>query len=502
MDTPTHTAAFRVCALLLCLVRPLAGAASSSLGTTPKDDVVELAPVEVTGSIIRRAEIEGPAPVKVITRTEIEESGRAAVSEYLLQLPEAGYSSNNENAAALGTNYRGMSVLNLRGFDPNNTLVLVDGRRPVLSGIGWNTTMFVDLNRFPTAMVERVEILQDSGTLYGSGSAGGVVNIILRKDYQGAELTARYDNSLRTDVGKRTFSLVAGTSRKRTSLTVGLTYSAQNSLRAEDTDFARSANQTARFAAKGATYSRLEETGTLWLDMFGASRFYLLINEVGGGTGDYVVREPGTETYTNTTNAPILILSGPNDARTAVAPGATVTVPGRILYVRLAPMNLARQGAENWNFSAEYTRPLGALGQVRLRSNAAYAVYRGSARAGVNLENTIGRDYYPRVRLHSSMAWTRGAWNTVVSHRYIGPYGDLNRGSGVEVASSGTFGAQISRDFREAKKAWLSGLRLTVGIDNVLDRDPSLAGNAVGYDRGNALFPQGRVCYAQLKKIY
>ena len=90
MDTPTHTAAFRVCALLLCLVRPLAGAASSSLGTTPKDDVVELAPVEVTGSIIRRAEIEGPAPVKVITRTEIEESGRAAVSEYLLQLPEAG----------------------------------------------------------------------------------------------------------------------------------------------------------------------------------------------------------------------------------------------------------------------------------------------------------------------------------------------------------------------------------------------------------------------------
>lgn len=949
----------------------------------PDREVIELTPIEVTGSIIKLAEAEGPAPVKIISRAEIEQSGHASFGEFMQQLPEAGYSSSNENVGPMSSAYRGMSVLNLRGFDPANTLVLVDGRRPVLSGIGWNGTMFVDLNRFPASMVERVEILEDCGAIYGSGAAAGVVNIILRKDCRHTEIAARYGNSFRTDVGEKSLSLLAGAGSERANLAVGVTYFSRGALRAMDTTFAHNADLTDRYAAMGPAYAdrvaagafdlrllggpqarvfpvpgqrngvngvnipglapsalitRLPGTGGfpggilgsatpnftappvsgtggqfnaaaaatfvapiltrhtspsnyynqnefIWLrpeveriganlslrhtvsphltvygqfsyqhnrtyiegspSAVGAGEFVILPktnywnpfgvdvffywtplelgpksshtinttmtallgargtlagrwhwdsglslgfdrnteiyggmisrrgltaalarttpdalnilggagyrnpaatidslrsspdvqgtaravawdakisgeilnlpvgpvsagmsaevrreafgdrwlttdlsdvlgnildfsasnhsqttwsmaaegrvplvkrgehrflyvsdlavsgrfddysvgfasgvkpylglrvqptrwltlraslartfraptlaqlylhasdqtnyrwedvrrpmaltgdffdgtstlrtarletspelqpchsrtwqygfvvdlpgrwlkgltlgatyshleetdsiyhlmnnpgivigNEVGGGSAEYLVREPGFETYTNKTSAPIQVLSGPNGATTAVAPGETVTVPGRISYIRLKFVNLALARAENCDISLAYARTVEPFGSFRLRSNLSYAIYTGSAWRPDLLVNQAGLDLYPRVRMQSSVAWTRGDWDAVLTNNYVGPYGDLNQGNKVEVDSYSTLGAQVSREFKAGAARWLAGTRLMLGVENALDQEPPLEFSNYGFRSGNVLRPSGRFFYAEIRKTY
>lgn len=939
------------------------------------DEIIELDPVEVTGSIIKRAEVEGPAPVKTITRAEIEESAYASFSDLMLQLPEVGYSSINESSTGA---IRGGAALSLRGFGSTNTLILVDGRRATLSGVSDYGVSYVDQNRFPATMVERVEILQDCGAIYGSGAAAGVVNIILRKDYTGAEITARYGNSLHTDVGEKSFSVLAGASNRRTNATAGFTYFARGALHAMDTTYANNADLTDRYAAKGAVYaarvaagdfdlrsdygpqariwllsgqrngsngvnvpgfaagatitrlpgligfsatssstaatpsftvpaivgtggqfnaaaaatfvpqilaghsnpsnlyntaeatwltpkversgvnlsfrhtlsshatayarfayqhnwSYLEmpqyyfsqtaprsnywnpfgvDVGFYWrptemgpqtssvidqtltgvvgvrgiargrwqwdtgysyshsqntekitnfinrdalraalalttpdaLNVFGGAGFqnnpttlasirapadwqgkselqiwdarisgdlvalptgmmsgglyaefrreaffqhpmttdfavlinglawnaipgrrevlagvaevhaplvkrgaYRLLhgadlsvavrfdrysegyasglkpyaglrvqpapwlalrtsyartflsptlehlygqstdsystalpdlrrpqaltgdpfdgsaasrlvraegnphlrpvtsqawqygfvldvpgrwlkgltlgatylhleqsgvvvrpgttwirqNEVGGGAAELVVRESGAEKYTNTTRAPIAVLEGPDGATTLVAPGQTVTVPGRIAYLSNSYVNLSARRAANADFSLAYVRTVAGVGRFSLRHTVAYAGYLGSAMREDLLVNTVGRTFSsPRVRMQSSLSWARRDWSAVVRNSYVGPYGDLNRGNGVEVDSFPSFGLQVSRSLRRETWRWLGGTRLTLGVDNVLDQEPPLDYASAGFRVGNFRRPAGRLFFAEVKKTF
>lgn len=225
----------------------------AAFGAEPGRPEVVLDPFEVTGSLIKRVEQEGPAPVKIISRAEIEESARTSFSEIMMELPEAGYSQINESATA-DAPVKGAAALNLRGFGPGNTLILVEGRRAVMTGVGWVGLTFVDTNRYPLSMIERVEILQDSGAIYGSGAAAGVVNIILRKHYQGGELTLSYGNSPRTDVAERSIAYSGGASYKRTQLAVGFEHFSRNALRGDDSAFSASADLTDRYAAQGPEY--------------------------------------------------------------------------------------------------------------------------------------------------------------------------------------------------------------------------------------------------------
>jgi iron complex outermembrane recepter protein len=214
----------------------------------------KLAPVEVTGSRIKRTDAEGPSPIKIITREDIATTGRATLTDALRDAPEAGFSTINENGTTAAV--RGSTALNLRELGANNTLVIVDGRRAVLTGRDSGGTTFVDLNRFPLSMVERVEVLKDGASaIYGADATAGVVNIILRKDYKGAELSFFYGNSTRTDVGEKSASFFGGTSSGKASVTVGLSYYARNALKATDTDFAANADLSARYAAKDPKYA-------------------------------------------------------------------------------------------------------------------------------------------------------------------------------------------------------------------------------------------------------
>lgn len=146
--------------------------------------------IEVTGSNIKRIEGESALPVTVITREEIAKSGVTTAAELLSNL-----SSNvNGYAIAVGvgdSGTPGLSAAGLRGLGSTNTLVLLNGRR--LSNYAFNASGggTVNLNQIPLAAVERVEILKDGASaIYGTDAIGGVINFILRKDYQGAEVSA------------------------------------------------------------------------------------------------------------------------------------------------------------------------------------------------------------------------------------------------------------------------------------------------------------------------
>jgi iron complex outermembrane recepter protein len=146
--------------------------------------------IEVTGSNIKRIDVETVAPVTVITRDQIERSGQITVGELLRNIPAnsgGSYGESFSNSFAPGA-----AGISLRGLGQKATLVLINGRRTASYGFAQNLQdSFVDLNSIPTTAIERIEVLRDGASaIYGSDAIAGVVNVIFRKDYKGLEISA------------------------------------------------------------------------------------------------------------------------------------------------------------------------------------------------------------------------------------------------------------------------------------------------------------------------
>jgi iron complex outermembrane recepter protein len=152
--------------------------------TSAAQDQAAQQAIVVTGTHIHGASAEGPSSVIVLTRQDLERSGRATVAEALAQLPQ-----NFASPVTPGLTSSGAQGVNLRGLGEDNTLVLVNGRRVAPSGASGNAP-FVDLNSIPLAAVERIEVLPDGASaIYGSDAVTGVVNIILKKNFTGSEVS-------------------------------------------------------------------------------------------------------------------------------------------------------------------------------------------------------------------------------------------------------------------------------------------------------------------------
>lgn len=155
-----------------------------------------MARVEITGSSIKRIAREGALPVEIITRKQIEEQGIVNAEQLIASLNVNGNGSDNlasnadvTSGAQRGNN--GASSANLRGQGADSTLVLLNGRRVATHGMKGSA---VDLNSIPFAAVERVEVLKDGASaIYGTDAIGGVINFILKKNYQGVEAQAFTD---------------------------------------------------------------------------------------------------------------------------------------------------------------------------------------------------------------------------------------------------------------------------------------------------------------------
>lgn len=177
---------------------------------TAQDAPTTLDRVEVTGSNIHRTDIETASPVQVVTRQEIERTGKTTIAEYLQTLTADGSGSIPKS---FGSGFAGGgSGVSLRGLGAGSTLVLMNGRRMAPFGLADDgQKVFTDLSTIPMEAVERVEVLKDGASaIYGSDAIAGVVNIILRKDFKGAVVKGSFGGSGDGDGYARKGSLTAG----------------------------------------------------------------------------------------------------------------------------------------------------------------------------------------------------------------------------------------------------------------------------------------------------
>jgi len=189
-----------VTAALAVLWMATAGAQSAPSQTTAAaSDESQLAEVVVTGSLIRRTESETPSPVQIVTAKDIEDSGYTTISDVLRNISANGQGTLSQSFN--GAFATGGSGVALRGLTVAGTLTLIDGHRMVgypLTDDGERN--FVDVSSIPFNAVEQVEVLKDGASAeYGSDAIAGVVNIILRKTYTGAEVTAEAGDSMYND---------------------------------------------------------------------------------------------------------------------------------------------------------------------------------------------------------------------------------------------------------------------------------------------------------------
>jgi len=157
-------------------------AASSSAAAATDTSTAQLGKIEVTGTRIKRTDVETAQPISIVTQSQIKASGLTSIGDVLQQVSSFGASLNTQ----FNNGGNGQTLLDLRNLNPVRLLVLLNGQR-VDSSIGGA----VDLNNIPSAIIDHVEILQDGASaIYGSDAISGVVNIITVKNYNGAEANA------------------------------------------------------------------------------------------------------------------------------------------------------------------------------------------------------------------------------------------------------------------------------------------------------------------------
>lgn len=175
------------------------GIAAVSVVGIAAEEAAELAPVQVTGSRLSLIELEGSNPVTVLTREDITRVGYNSVGQLLQAMPSMSGSPINTFTNNGGN---GSTQVDLRGLGASRTLVLINGRRADFAG---------DLNSFPVAMVERIEVLKEGASaIYGADAVAGVVNIITRSDFEGMEVSATHSNWNVTNAPTQRFSGIAG----------------------------------------------------------------------------------------------------------------------------------------------------------------------------------------------------------------------------------------------------------------------------------------------------
>lgn len=196
---------------------------------TTKQKATALQEVVVTGSHI--ADIRPISPVTVITLEDINNTGLPDITSAIRALPENF--SGGENPGVVGTagsinggdSESGMSTVNLRGLGPQNTLVLLDGHRLAANGADGT----VDLSSIPTAAVQEVQIeTGGASAVYGSDAVAGVVNIILRKNYNGEQTTAYVESTADGGGFIQRYSQLVGRSSDQGGLMLGYQFEGQN----------------------------------------------------------------------------------------------------------------------------------------------------------------------------------------------------------------------------------------------------------------------------------
>lgn len=218
----------------------LIGGAAMTAFTAPavfaadEETVDKVERIEVTGSRIKRSDLEGASPVTTITAEDMKVEGNFTVADALRNSNLNSFGSFSERS---GSSAQSQATINLRGAGSSRTLVLIDGKRfpgsPTLGGASAN------LNAIPMAAVERIDILTDgASSTYGSDAIAGVVNIIMKKNFQGLEFNVG-GGSRDRDGGltSKEFSVVAGYEMDKGNITFAFDHQDREGISDGDRDF-------------------------------------------------------------------------------------------------------------------------------------------------------------------------------------------------------------------------------------------------------------------------
>jgi len=213
----------------------------------PAKEATNLDRIQVTGSRIKRTDLETSQPVFSLSREDIVSQGLTSVGDVIQNLTSNGSTLNS----TYNNGGNGETRVSLRNLGSNRTLVLVNGRRWV-GGTGLGGA--VDLNTIPSAAVERIEVLKDgASSIYGSDAIAGVVNVILRNNFEGAEANAYVGMFDKGDGTRQAYDFTVGTSADRWSAMMGVGYVQEDPVKAGDREISAVPNfgATAGFGNSG-----------------------------------------------------------------------------------------------------------------------------------------------------------------------------------------------------------------------------------------------------------
>ena len=211
-----------ILALCVALVIP-----DGAFAQTSEDDVA-IEEVIVTGSRIKRSDVDSISPISVLTEEDLSVSGNLTLENFIQDQPSV---TGGDFGGGVNNGNPGLATVSLRGLGASRTLVLVNGKRFAAAAVNG----YVDLNMIPTSIVERVEVLRDgASTVYGTDAVAGVVNIITKKDFEGVEIEVGYDVTGESDGEMWNGSFVMGTSSDKGNFVVGAQVNKRDEIRQGD----------------------------------------------------------------------------------------------------------------------------------------------------------------------------------------------------------------------------------------------------------------------------
>ena len=204
-----------------------------SVAVAQEQEVLE--EITVTGSRIGTTDVTSMNPITTLSEEDFKVSGNNTLEDFLQNVPSVGQA---DFGSSVNNGNPGLASVSLRGLGPVRTLVLIDGQRPAAAA----TNGFVDLNVIPSAMVERIEVLRDgASTIYGSDAVGGVINVITKKNFEGAAIDLQWDTTSESDGDQYNLSMVIGGGSDRGHYMVGAQVTDREQILQGDRAFSASA---------------------------------------------------------------------------------------------------------------------------------------------------------------------------------------------------------------------------------------------------------------------
>ncbi len=256
--------------------------APAPVAATANDPVQSMPRFDVTGSRIKRLDLEGPLPVLSFTREDVFRTGIYDTQQFIRKLPQNSLSYTDEVLFGFTP---GAGGANLRGLGVEYTLTLVNGRRlaPYPVGAG-ATASFSNTQGIPLAAIQKIEVLTDGASaIYGSDAVAGVINYILRKDFNGFEITTGYLNTFDSDMATPQVTITGGVSNAKSSVILFADWQRRNALFRRDREWSRSSDHSGQGGLNLLTLSG---------QPYGATAYIRAVSSTGVASGPVFSTQP------------------------------------------------------------------------------------------------------------------------------------------------------------------------------------------------------------------